>query len=454
MQKIFSYTLTASFLLPSMACSDSTSTRTGLGPVQTAAYEKLEEFEDYLPVFSSDGQRAVFLSKRTSDVPLVYFYDAAANVKLVRFDDLLGLDPADAKESLASINSSGTLVALSRTKLATGASQLIVSQASGVLKATLDLPAGASLNELHFARGSVAFLAYVERAGKTKTVKVLKVTLDSTALSLTEIGSFPDQSDVSFTLLDSRPTLISFGAADTNLEQAMTIRYYDESQAVWVTGANGFKSKVSSLSRSIAMTDAGFFSIARLSAPKIRNRLGTGPTVGQDVISEKVSISDSLSQMDIFSKALKYDFAAENYLSTEPLGVSAISGTADGQFLLTSGIDAFSCAQSSQQFPIVKVIRRSDMKAVTFLLARKIGTQVWTDIVTEPCSIFEDGSSREYDTTVQQADLIGQDGEFFLVAIHSFARGDEEIRLAKFKVDFDLGVASEFSIGDVSSNSR
>ncbi|RZA14315.1 MAG: hypothetical protein EOP10_28255, partial [Proteobacteria bacterium] len=90
------------------ACGDSSTTREGTGPVQTAPILKFVEFEDYDASFSSDGTKAAFLSNRTAGTPLAYYFDAAAETKLVRLDDKLSLDPADGRESWVSLNNSGS----------------------------------------------------------------------------------------------------------------------------------------------------------------------------------------------------------------------------------------------------------------------------------------------------------------------------------------------------------
>lgn len=464
MRNILSLTLLSALVSGAVSCSDSTTTRTNTGQALTATLERYEEFEDYSPVFSADGTKAVFLSNRSRVVvppstqalaaPLVYFYDAAAETKLVRFDDKLQLDPNDGKEALVSLNNSGDLLAFSRSNLAAGTNQLIVSQVSGARKAVLDLPAGASLSELAFARGSENYLAYVQRADSVKTLKVVKVSSDASAVTLSEVGSFTGQDRLSFQLVNGIPHLVSFAAADTDLKRAATVQSYDENAASWTPATGTFSVNLASLERPYDVNGAGIFSFTRLPAPKVRQKLGTGTTVGQDIETEKVTISDSITQLDVFASGLSYDFSNPAYLAAEPLGIAYASGSIDGQYLVLSGYDAYTCATSSPQILVQKLVRQSDMKMVTLSFTRAINTLPWTDVVTSACTVYDEGTSRELDTSISQADFVGKDGDFFLLALHSFRTFDEEIRLAKFKVDFDAGTVSELTITEISDNHR
>ncbi len=438
------------------ACGDSSTTREGTGPVQTAPILKFVEFEDYDASFSSDGTKAAFLSNRTAGTPLAYYFDAAAETKLVRLDDKLSLDPADGRESWVSLNNSGSLVAFSRFNAAASTLQLIVAEPSGAARATLDLPAGASLSSLEFARGSDDYIAYVQRVLGVKTLKVFKVDrVAGASVTLTEIRLLEGQDKAHFLLVNNSPTLISFAALDTtSMSRAATIQSYDAALQTWASSVVPVSTSISSLDRSLAVTQAGLISIDRLNPAKLRVRLGTSSTAGTDVAAEKVLVTEKASQNDVFAAALNYDFANTNYVTTESLSLTSISGSLDGEYLLTTGLDSYSCIPAVYQLPVMKLIRRSDMQTVTLIPARATGTVPWSELATSPCVSYDKAGVKDLDAAVSTAQLIGQDQGFFLVAYTSVIRGDSEIRLAKFKVDFATDAISETSITDISANSR
>jgi hypothetical protein len=448
------------------ACGGSTST-TNNGPVQTATIEKLEQYEDFLPSYSSDGSKAVFISQRDqatssdpaqTDLPRlahVYLYDASlADGTLKRYDDRLNLVPSEGKEFLASLSTSGTWVALSRVSIATGTSQLIVGHFSGSSKASVDLPLGHSINDLVLAKGSDEYLAYVDRQSESKTVKVVKISGDASAVTLEELGSFPNQDHPNLNFIDGKLQLVS-ASVGSSLNQVLTVQTMDPQAAnAWTVTSDG--SLTQAQFSSFFVSKAGL--ITKQTVTNARTRKKNGSSVVQTTAAAETSLLlDEAKQVDIFQSALSYNFTADSYLAVEPIVISNISGSVDGDILLLSGLDSFACTAAPLQMPTQKLIRQSDSKVITFTIGKKTTETVWNEIITNPCGVVDnsiDGVSRQLDATASKAEFVGMDGEFALVSIESLVKGDRELRLARFKLNWDAGTVSDVTITDVSANPR
>ncbi|RYZ57833.1 MAG: hypothetical protein EOP07_08745 [Proteobacteria bacterium] len=448
------------------ACGGSTST-TNNGPVQTATIDKLEQYEDFLPSYSSDGSKAVFISQRDAAAAVepaptilprlahVYLYDASlADGTLKRYDDRLGLVPTEGKEFLTSLSTSGTWISLSRVTIATGANQLIVGHFSGSSKTSIDLAAGHSINELGFAKGSDDYLVYVDRQSETKTVKVLKVSGDETAVTLEEVGSFPNQDHPLLNFIDGKLQLVS-AATGMSLSSALTVQTMDPAApGVWTVSSDGTLAQ--SQFSSLFVSKAGL--ITKQALTTSRSRKKNGSSVVQTTAAAELSlILEEAKQVDLFQSALTYNFNADSYLAVEPLAISNISGTLDGQILLISSLDSFACTAAPLQMPTQKLVRQSDSKVITFTIGKKTTETAWNEIITNPCGVVDnsiDGVSRQLDATASRAELVGMDGDYALVSIESLVRGDRELRLARFKMDWDAGTVSDVTITDVSANPR
>lgn len=448
------------------ACGGSTSTTTN-GPVQTATIEKLEQYEDFLASYSSDGSKGVFISQRDqavsadpaqTDLPRlahVYLYDASlADGTLKRYDDRLNLVPSEGKEFLASLSTSGTWIALSRVTIATGSSQLIVGHFSGSSKTSIDLAAGHSINELRFAKGSDEYLTYVDRQSETKTVKVIKITGDATTVAVEEIGNFPNQDHPLLNFIDGKLQLVS-AATGTNLNQVLTVQTLDPAVPnAWTASSDGTLTQ--SQFSSFFVSKAGL--ISKQSLTSTRTRKKNGSSVVQTTAAAELSlILEEAKQVDLFQSGLTYNFNADSYLAVEPIAISNISGTTDGQILLLSGLDSYACTAAPLQMPTQKLVRQSDSKVITFTIGKKTTETAWNEIITNPCGVVDnsiDGVSRQLDATVSRTELVGMDGDFALVSIESLVRGDRELRLARFKLDWDAGTVSDVTITDVSANPR
>jgi len=438
------------------ACSDS-STEITNGPIATATLDQQEEFEDFSANFSSDGSKGTFISQRDDGLAHVYLYDASLPTsKLSRLDDKLLLTPGEGKEYLNAISPSGNWVAMSRVLIATGLNQLMVASFVGAGNAKLELPAGTSLNELTFAQGSDDYLAYVERSGTSRTTKVVQLSGDATAVTLTEIGSFPNQEKPQLLFLDGKLQLITLGTSDP-LSQPVTLN-------VFVPGVSGFTPSPVAIpaqssgvaARPFFASRAGLFTVEPLSPNRTRKQNGPAPSVGTPE-GPTVAILETIKQTDLFQANLSYNWSAEPYLTQEPLTIAAVSGSLEGEYLLVSGLDVYACATSTLQVATQKLIRRSDSKVITFILGRKAAETAWTEVITNPCGILDnsiDGVARQYDSTAIRSEWVGMDGEFAVVAVESFVTGDREIRLARFKMNWDAGTVSDATILDVSANAR
>lgn len=443
------------------SCGGST-TSTNVGPIQTAEIDLLEQYEDYSPSYSQDGSKGVFISERVDGLDgeglaHVYVYDSTvADRKLARLDDRLHLVPTEGKEFLSSMSPSATWIGFSRLTLSTGISQVYVSHFTGTSSAKIDLEAGHSLNEISFAKGSDDYLAYVERVGVQKTLKVLKLTGDATQLTLEEIGSFDDQEKPSLLFFDGKLQLVSLSTA-TGVKQIVNIRNFDPSNAAWTLSSDGTLSQSLQVSeRPFFVNQAGLFTTSSLATARIRKKTGSAPAIAT-AAAETVAVVEGINQNDIFQSALTYNWSPEAYLATEPLTVGSLSGSPDGTILLASGLDSFACVAANTQLPVQKLIRQSDSKVITWTLARKVNTVPWTDVITNPCTVVDhtiDGVARQFDGTAARSEFVGFDGDYAVISVESFFTVDRELRLVRFKIDWDAGTISDATILDVSANPR
>ncbi|MBC7533074.1 MAG: hypothetical protein H7318_15990 [Oligoflexus sp.] len=438
------------------ACGGS-STKTSKAPIQTATIDFQEKYEDYGASFSQDGSKGVFISQRDDGLAHVYIYDSTlADSKVARLDDRLNLDPKAGKEYLNSISSSATWIAFSRTNITAGTNELIVNHFTGTSLASVALAAGHSLNEISFAKGSDNYFAYVERTGMQKTIKVVKVSGDAAALTLEEIGSFADQAKPSLIFFGGKLQLVSLSTADA-VNQVVNIRSFDPASPAWTLTSDGSITKsVQVAERPFFVSQAGLFTTSNVSPSRVRKKNGTSPTLAT-ATSENVAVVEDINQKDIFQSALTYNRTSTDYLATEALTVGTISGSLDGRVLMVSGLDSFACAAANTQLSVQKLIRQSDSKVITWIPARLTSGKVWTDAVTNPCAVIDntlEGGQRQFDGTAARAKFVGFDGDFAVVSIESYVTGDREIRLARFKINWDAGTFSEVSLLEVSSNPR
>lgn len=438
------------------ACGGSTK-KISTRPVQTAEIDLQEKYEDYAASYSQNGSKGVFISQRDDGLAHVYVYDSTiADRKLSRLDDRLTLDPAAGKEYLNSISPSATWIAFSRVNITAGNSELIVNHFTGSAKASIALAAGHSLNQVSFAKGSDDYVAYVERVGTQKTVKVLKVNGDATAIHLEEIGSFADQEKPSLLFFGGKLQLVSLSTTDS-VNQVVNFRNFDPGNPAWTLTSDGTLSQsLQVAARPFFVSQAGLFTTSTVTPPRIRKKNGTAPSIATDA-AETVSVVEGINQNDIFQSALTYNWSTADYIAKEALTVGAISGTLDGRYLLVSGLDSFACAAANSQLPVQKLIRQSDSKVITWIPARLTSGTDWTDVVTNPCAVVDntiEGGQRQFDGKAARAEFVGFDGDFAVVSIESYVTGDREVRLARFKIDWTAGTFSEVSLLEVSANPR
>ncbi len=434
------------------ACSDSTTKNDSTGPAITSTFDQYEAYKDYNPVFSSDGTKAVFLSKRVGKISKVYLFDKNHDQKLSLFSEKLGLAADEAQENLVSMNASGTLIALNRNDTKNFTDQIIVAAFGGEQKLAISVPEKVRVSELRFAKGSDEFLTYTLTESNTKVVKVVKLSSQNSELSQTEIGSFAGESHARILAVGTSLRLVSFAVNPKGGNRTAVVRTFDSASNEWTSNPNDIQLSISELERGIDVSPSGLFSVAKLVSPKQRQKLGTSATQGQDIIGEKMVIFDQLKVQNVFSSDAFSPVISASYLSHELAWISSLSSSLDGQFLVLTGLDAYSCKEAIRQFQTLKMIRTSDANTVSINFSRKSGSKEWTGVITKPCEIFDSNTGFEIDTTINKAEIIGRDGEFFLVAIHSFINGDEELRLARFKLDFYSETISELTVSEISAN--
>ncbi len=453
MHKYLSYPLVVMALVS--ACGNN-NTSTTLLPQNTEQLDPLLQYEDYNASFSQDGSRGAFISRRSDDkTPHVYLYSAAA--PLVSLDDTLKLPLAGSQEPLASLSLTGKWVVTSRTD-ATSA-QVLVSSFPGTSQASVAIAADHVVTSLDFAKGSDDYFAFVERNGNTKTVHVEQVTGDDTSVTVTEIGNFADQDQPRLFFADGQLRLFTVSSAAAALvSQPVVLQNYTGTAGSWTTTSDGsLKINPNVLAQPFLVNKAGLFTSEVVAAPRIRNMLGNGPTAG--IVVPTVATIEDLQQQDVYQAALPYDFTNAAYRTAEATTVDSVSGTVDGAYLNISGLDSFYCVIAQHQIPVQKLIRRSDMKQITWMLSRRITSPVsaWTEVATDPCTTYEtpvNGLVGEIDLTAAHADLISVNGTEVIYSIVSFYRGDGEIRLVKFTPDFDAGTVSGVTVVSVSANER
>ncbi|MBC7661692.1 MAG: hypothetical protein H7249_18500 [Chitinophagaceae bacterium] len=449
------YILSVAALVLLSACGSAKTTHPAIK--ETTEVDLLPKFEDFSAHFSADGSKGVFTSLRDANLAHVFVYDSTVAPNVARLDDRLALPPLEGRELLNAVSSTAAWIVMNRITLASGLSQVLVTNFAGSIHATIDLPAGHTVNDISFAKGSDTYFAYVDRLDNARSTKVVKIGSAATSVTLTEVGSFADQERPDLMSANNLLTLSTLGTTGIG-SQAVTVRSSDGSGGAWTLLSEGVLSlKTQDVVNPILLTQAGLFLPKTSVTKRIRNKLGT-PVAG--AAAETVQIIEDIGQIDIFAAALPYSWSAAPYVADEPITISSISGTLDGQFILTSGLDGIGCTAGSRQWPTFKLIRRSDMKVVTFMLARLAPDNVnkWTEVITKLCSVVDNtipgGVVREVDSTITKGELLSFAGNFFVIAVNSYITIDQEIRLARFKLDWDTGIASEVSITNVSANSR
>ncbi len=438
--------------LSGLACNETKDNTPRSGPVLTATIEQYESYKDYSPVFSGDGTKAVFLSKRVEKTPYAFLYDSGVDVKLSRITEKLGLTSEGAQENLASLNQSGSFVAINRKDTKSVTEQIFIASLADERKASLTQAQGARVSELSFAKGSDEFFAYTVNQASVSTIKVVKLTTNDAEIRFSEVGSFEGESAFRFISLSDGLRLVSFASDSSGAPRPIRIRSFVPSTGEWTLQASDIKLSTSEIDRGYSLSAAGLVTASTLSSPKVRYKLGSSATLGQNIEGEKVSVFDSLKVQNIFASEMSYPLETSNYSKTEPVWISSLSSSVDGETIVLTGIDAYSCKETNRQFQTIKLLRAKDAKTISVNFARKSGTQAWTDVISKPCDAYDTATGLELDLTIKNADFIGKDGDYYLIAIHSFIRFDEEIRLARFKVDFDSETVSDLTMTEISSN--
>lgn len=427
------------------SCGDNTDNTVGV-PVNTLPLDVRVRFEDFSPAVSSDGTKAAFVSLRSEPNARVYLYDASLTEKLVLFSDRAGIDTGE-QEWLTSLSPDGNWVLVYREKAGSAGRVLLRHfSADATASESISLPENSSVDELIFDPNS-QFFAVVQRTGGVRTLRLFSVSGNATAVSLQELQSFERKSHVRFVSNGSNLELVALDESSSG-SRPIQRSTYDTGNAVF-----GSFSEVGTLSlvaaeRPFAVSLAGYFSVDNYDSPHVKTATGTA----SDVATRTVSVIQKITQADIFSQQT-FDFSATSYLEQEPVTVSALSLSPDGEYLLATSNDVVYCSSRSHVITFYRLIRRSDMRVLPISISRTPKTTPWTSAQTNACAL-DDSTESDFDRFGFNGQIVAVNGNSFVLMIESQASGDRESRLLTFTADWTAGTISDATLTEISSNPR
>lgn len=433
------------------ACTGSTKNNTGT-PVNTRPIELLMKYEDFSPTMSSDGKRAAFISLRSEPDSRVYLYDESAAEKVFPLTSIAATDSGE-QEWLASISPDGNWVLAYREK-AGSAGRILLHHFSGTAEQSISLPENTLVEELLFSPDNSVF-AVVQRAGSVRTLRTFAFSGDGTTVTTQEMPSFEKKSHARFAMVSNVLQLL---VLDESSSTSRTVQKasYDAANKVFATFADAGTVDLFAAAKPLELGPNGLLSVTKLETAKQKALVGTADDLTTRAVPYE-NVIQQVNQLDVFAQSTPYDFSAATYVAEEPLTVSSLSLSSDGEYMLATSNDSVYCKAGARVITFYRLIRRSDMTVLPISVSRVTGTTAWTSVQVAHCSLVDSTEANvasDFDRSGYSGKIVGVNGNEFLIMVESIANGDREIRLLKFTVDWTAKTLSDTSITEISSNLR
>jgi hypothetical protein len=416
------------------------------GPQQSLTLPDLSTYEDFSPYLAQDGQKAAFISRRDAGNYRVYLYDEALEGKRVLLADRLSLKPEE-QEWTAALRSDAGWLAVYRAGPQGRA--ILLSDWSGQQSATIPVAAEARVLGVSLApTAGINALAIVERVGVRDRVSVYTYDVVNGVVSASLSERFEGEQQAQFAL-GVQGQLRLFTSSATGRK----VRSWSGSG--WALDSSELALGAQDLKRRGSASAIGYLQAKSLNSVRTKKKLGTLTNKPQGYVDE-VGVVDELVHFAPFGTT-PLDFSIGNYRTYEPSVISTVSASTDGAYVLVTGGDTYFCKSRGQFFNVLLLVRTSDMSTVPVFMTRDIGKKSWTEITTDPCSVYdaaELASKKEFDLRIAGAQLIAVDGDRFTLLYESTLTGEREIRRATFKVEsWTDRTVSGVTITDLSANS-
>jgi hypothetical protein len=407
----------------------------------TASTPELLEYEDSDLVLSSDGLKAVFLSKRTDGRSRTFTFDSS------RVDKVQAIEgTGEYEDSLVSLTSSGEWLAVIR--YTQEKPSLLIRDWSASQTLSLALDGSDRVTSLALVSDSGAlngFLAYSTRSAQGTVTRVYKASSVGGVVSLSDEAVFQGEESAEFS--DSK-VLYTQKSLGTGRE----VRARQWSGGAW--GIVGSEIRIRSYEAQRGFSsDIGFFYPKVLGEKLLRNKSGNRKFEGT-IENAKVGVLDDLALYSPLS-GVNLDTSAVSFRERQPLTVASISGTQDGSYFLLLGTDAYYCEGGSQQsFLVITLVRRSDMASIPLIVAKKSESEEWSMLISKPCDLLGANEVFYFDNSILKSSLKVTSDQEFLLSYETNSTGDRELNLMKFRIDWEKLEASNVNFVSISKNKR
>ena len=415
----------------------------------TAIIPDFKNFEDSQGQLTSDGTRGVFVSQRLDGLYRVFSYDAAAQTKVNQFKSP-DFPSASDQERLVAMTSDAAWLAIWRQSPTS--SSIRISDWSGQMQATIDLPSDARVSGLAvvgaatpFAAGLDGFVAVSLRSTNGNVTEVYPISGNGSSISIAAKVSLTNEFQPNFA---QDRTLYSSESIGSKIK-VHARRYIG---AAWVDSGQTKVLKSFEVERSYP-TQAGLLYAANLVSNKLRPKSGSQVFSGTDVVTQ-VGVQDEVA---VFNPYGNTSFSADStsYKPYEPLSISSLSATSDASYVLVGGTDTYFCQNDKVLGAVtLTLVRVSDMATIPLLIARNPGETAWSQVISKPCEALDKGTNLEYDQVIVASKILGTDGAKFDLLYETKVSGDREIRFVEFTLDWASGSVQSALFKEISGNQK
>ncbi|HYX39477.1 MAG TPA: hypothetical protein VE954_40780 [Oligoflexus sp.] len=430
-----------------ISCGSSSSDNDNNTATGTTAVVEDPAKVDFAPQASTDGQKAVFLSRRVAGVYRVYVYNESAATKLTALSEGIPIEPLT-DELGTSLSDDGAWILTWRS----GAkNELLLNSFDSTQKTSLELTSEARLRELTLAPSGQRFFAYTERKAGADTVFIYSFTA---SLGLTKEAEISGEYGAQFAVSGSDVYVFTRKADASGV---VTVQYRKRSAGLtWDLQTGSLTLKSADAALPSAASAQGLIYPQSLDAVRLKTKLGTFTTESKEY-QTNVGIVQEASQFQAFDTT-PVDFSLELYRKNQPLTLGSVSTTADGAYMLLSGYDAWFCKNRTQSNNLMVLVRLSDGFSLPLIPTRETGTEPWTGVVAEPCSYFDQETipkPQDFDVTTVNGQILSVNGSRVTLIFESRYTGDREIRRLSFDVsDWTAKTYANPVFTEISANHR
>ncbi len=423
-----------------LSCSDSTTQVTSINDPTAATPEQIE-FEDYSGHVTSDGARGVFLSNRSGGISLAYSFDQTQPEKVKRLTSTEGVEE---KSVVMTPDASWILI----WQKSDSKSTLTLRDWAGTNSRNFDLEPDDQVLSTSIVSDPSTLNGYIGFSIRNKegtTAKVVPVSLSNGTVLFGNAESWNNEDKLLFSASKKM-----YSVQEGTASKKIIARSWNG--ASWVNESSTLELNAFGVSRG-ALGDLGFLYPQTPKEKLIRNKSGNRDFSGSNE-SSKVGVVDDLVFFDA-TGATQIDFSKEQFRAKQPLSIASVSASTTGNYLLLMGSDTYFC-EDAKTLPVVvmTLVRVSDLATIPFIVSKKTTDSNWSQLVTNPCSLFKMQETYEFDNTVVRASVYEINNGKLSILFESKATGDREIRFASFSVDWNALEISDTTFSEVSENKR